>query len=264
MAKSASGKWVSRVGASGGGKAYKKTRPGNFYGALAVIVILGLVATVFARYDYQHPAKAVGGVAPKVGTTWYAALSIENCGTRVPYLTTDTTDKAAGLTVLPADVIRISPISAADAGKNATLAQFANEYVGLVASSSQLNVPKGAGVANPKTSFTNGQTCAVGTKYAGQKGKITYAYWKYGAKKPTITTDPSTIKFAQDMSVAMAFVPANVTPLKPTTQTVNQMFADAQTVTSTTTVTTPVATTTTVKGAATTTTAVPSTTTTKG
>src|ERR1035438_6646526 len=57
VAKSATGRWVSRVGASGGGKAYKKTRPGNFYGALAVIVVLGLVATVFARYEYQHPTK---------------------------------------------------------------------------------------------------------------------------------------------------------------------------------------------------------------
>jgi hypothetical protein len=229
-----------------------------------VIVVLGLVATVFARYDYQHPAKAVGGIAPKIGTTWYAALSIQNCGTRVPYLTTDTTDKAAGLTVLPADVIRISPVSAADAGVNATLAQFANEYVGLVASSSQLNVPKGAGIANPKTSFTNGQACAAGTKYAGQKGKITYAYWKYGAKKATITTDPSTIKLAQDMSISMAFDPVGVTPLKPRPQTIDAMFADAQTVTSTTTVTTPVVTTTTVKGATTTTTVVKSTTTTKG
>ncbi len=263
MAKSASGKWVSRVGASGGGKAYKKTRPGNFYGALAVIVVLGLVATVFARYDYQHPAKAAGGAAPQVGTTWYAALSIENCGTRLAYLTPDTTDKGAGLTVLPSNVIRISPISAADAGDNATLAQFANEYVGLVASSSQLKVPKGEGIANPKTSFTNGQTCAVGTKYAGQKGTITYAYWKYGAKKPTITTDPSTIKFAQDMSVAMAFDPVNVTPQKPRTQTIDAMFAAAQTVT-TTTAGAPVATTTTLKGAATTTTVVNSTTTTKG
>jgi hypothetical protein len=166
--------------------------------------------------------------------------------------------------MLPANVLRISPISAADAGVNATLAQFANEYVGMVASSSQLIVPKGAGIANPKTSFTNGETCAAGTKYAGQKGKISYAYWKYGAKKPTITTDPSTIKLAQDMSIAMVFGPSNVAPLKPLPATVDAMFADAQTVTTTTTVTTPVATTTTVKGATTTTTLVNTTTTTKG
>ena len=58
MAKSATGKLVSQIGASGGGKAYKKSRPGNYYAALVVIVVLGLAATVFARYDYQHPAGA--------------------------------------------------------------------------------------------------------------------------------------------------------------------------------------------------------------
>jgi len=61
VAKSATGKWVSRVGSSGGGKAYKKTRPSNFYGILIVIVVLGLVATALARYDYQHPSKAAKG-----------------------------------------------------------------------------------------------------------------------------------------------------------------------------------------------------------
>ena len=99
VAKSATGRWVSRVGASGGGKAYKKTRPGNFYGALAVIVILGLVATVFARYEYQHPAKRAAGVPPKIGTTWYAALSIQDCGKYLPYLPADTSLKGQGMYV---------------------------------------------------------------------------------------------------------------------------------------------------------------------
>lgn len=268
MAKSATGRWVSRVGASGGGKAYKKTRPGNFYGALAVIVILGLVATVFARYEYQHPAKNPAGVAPKVGTTWYAALSIQACGKRLPYLSTDTTVKNQGMYALPADVLRISPISAADSGANATLAQFGNEYPGLLISTSQMNIPLNAtGTANAKTSFTNGQSCpsGKGDLYAGQPGQVTYAYWTYGQKKPTITTNPATIKFAPDMSVSMAFDPAKVVPKTPLPASVDAMVADATAVTTTTTattptVTTPPATTTTVKGTTTTTT--PSTTTT--
>jgi hypothetical protein len=260
VAKSATGRWVSRVGASGGGKAYKKTRPGNFYGALAVIVILGLVATVFARYDYQHPPKNPAGIAPKIGTTWYAALSIQACGKRLPYLSTDTTLKGQGMYALPANVLRISPASAADSGANATLAQFGNEYPGLLISTSQLNVPlNDLGAANPKTSYTNGQSCpsGKGDKYAGQPGKVTYAYWQYGQKKATITNNPATIKFTADMSVSMAFEPANVVPMKPLPATVDAMVADATTTTPTTTTptaTVPPATTTTVKGTATTTT----------
>ena len=270
MAKSATGRWVSRVGASGGGKAYKKTRPGNFYGALAVIVILGLVATVFARYEYQHPAKHPAGVQPKIGTTWYAALSIQACGKNLPYLSTDTALKAQGMYVLAADVLKISPVSSADSGNNATLSQFGAEYPGLIISSSQMDVPKNEnGTANPATSYTNGQSCpsGKGTLYPGQAGKVSYAYWTtFGQKKPKITTNPASIKFAPDIRITMAFDPANVTPRPPSTQTDDAMVADGTSVTPTTTVTTPPVTTTTRPGTTTTkpstTTTAPSTTTT--
>ena len=214
MAKSASGKWVSRVGATGGGKAYKKSRPGNYYGVLAIIVILGLLATVVARYDYQHPTKAATGVAPRIGTTWFAALSIQDCGKNLPFLNSDPTFKG-GFTVQAANVIKISPASAADAGNNATLSQFAAEFPGLLASSSELAVPNATGTANAKTTYKNGQTCPANSKYAGQKGQVSYAYWKYGQTTPTITTNPATIKFSQYMSVTMAFDPAGVTPKFP-------------------------------------------------
>jgi hypothetical protein len=255
VAKSATGRWVSRVGASGGGKAYKKTRPGNFYGALAVIVVLGLVATVFARYEYQHPPKNPAGVAPKIGTTWYAGLSIQACGKYLPYLSTDTALKAQGMYALTADVLRISPASAADSGNNATLAQFANEYPGLIISTSQLEVPKNdLGTANPKTSYTNGQTCpsGKGAKYAGEVGKVSYAYWTAFGAKPIVTTNPATIKFAPDLRVTMAFDPAGVKPMPPRKQTDNAMVAYGETTTSTTTVTSPPIPTTTIKSTTTT------------
>jgi hypothetical protein len=189
---------------------------------LAIIVILGLLATVVARYDYQHPAKAATGVAPRVGTTWYAALSIQDCGTSLPFLNIDPTYKG-GFTVQASNVIRISPVSAADSGTNATLSQFAAEFPGLLASSSELAVPNATGVAVAKTTYKNGQVCPASSKYPGQKGQVSYAYWKYGQTKPTITTNPASIKFAQYMSVAMAFDPAGVTPKFPSVVTEDAM-----------------------------------------
>ena len=266
MAKSATGKWVSRVGASGGGKAYKKSRPSNYYGALVLIVVLGLIATVYARYEYQHPASANGGTPPAVGTTWYAGLSIEACGKPLPFLNPDPAFKG-GFTVQASNVIRISPVSAADAGNNATLSQFAAEFPGLIASSTELAVPTATGTANAKTTYRNGQSCASTSKYPGQTGQISYAYWTaFGQKKPVITTNPASIKFSQYLRVTMAFDPKGVTPQAPQQTTVNAMFAAAQSTTSTTTTPTIApATTTTLKGATTTTLAPASTTTsTKG
>jgi hypothetical protein len=232
-----------------------------------VIVILGLVAPVWARYDYQHPPANPAGIQPKIGTTWYAALSLQACGKRLPFLPTDTALKGQGMYVLAADVVRISPASAADSGNNATLAQFGNEYPGLLISTTQMNVPKNVlGAANPATSYTNGQNCpsGKGAKYAGQSAKVTYAYWNtFGQKKPTVTTNPATIKFAPDMRISIGFEPAGVIPLVPAKETDIELGVDATTVT-TTTLTPPVATTTTVAGATTTTIPPTTTTTSKG
>jgi hypothetical protein len=251
---------VSRVGATGGGKAYKKSRPGNYYGVIVVIVVLGLLSAVLARYDYEHPGKAKHAIAPAIGTTWYAGLSIQVCGATLPDLVPDPTT-TGGFVLQTDNVIRISPTTAADAGANATVSQFSDEFPGLISSSSELAVPLASGQPNPKTTYKNGQDCPSTSKYAGQPGKVVYAYWSSIAqKKPKITTDSTTIKFNEYMRVTMAFEPSGVTPTAPSATTENAMIKDGSAVTTTTL---PV-TTTTAAGGTTTTTTVPTTTTTKG
>ena len=88
-----------------------------------------------------------------MGTTWYGALAIEACGTQLPYLTTDPTN-SGGFKVETDNVIKLDPVSAADSGANATLAQFANEYPGLIASSVELAIPTSKGTANAATTYT--------------------------------------------------------------------------------------------------------------
>jgi len=225
-----------------------------------VIVVLGLALTVYSRYEYQNPVKKHStAIAPKIGSTLYAALSIQSCGKRLGYLSADPTSKG-GFTVALDNVIKLTPVSAADAGNNATLKTFASEFPGLVATSSELAVPTATGTANPKTTFKNGATCPATSKFAGKKGKVVYAYWTTLAQKtPTITTNPAKIKFVKDLRVTMAFEPTGVTPSAPTAATVDAMFAAAITPTTTTT-----AATTTTAPTTTTTTASTTTTTSKG
>ncbi len=237
MAKSTTGKWVSRVGAAGGGRTYRRSRPVNYYGVVGVVVILGLASVVLARYDYQHPHHhaAKAAVAPKVGTTWYAALAVDNCGTRVPYLPTGTS--TGGLSLLASNVIKVAPLSAIEAGNNATLTQFSRENAGVTATSTQLDLT----TAHGQLRFTTGHRCATGTPDAGKVGRVVYAYWPtLTSSTPTMTTTPSAIKFARYMRLTLAFVPKGVTPLAPTKATVNAMVQAA--VTPTTTTTTPVTT----------------------
>jgi hypothetical protein len=231
---------------------------------LIIIVVLGLLAAVLARYDYQHPAKAPHAIAPAIGTTWFAGLSIQACGETLPYLTPDPTT-TGGFSVLADNVIKISPATAADAGNNATVSQFSDEFPGLTTSSSELAVPTAKGAADTATTYRNGTACPAKTKYAGQTGKIEYAYWSSIAQKtPTITTNSTTIKFSEYMRLTMAFEPTGVTPTPPTAVTEDAMLKDAAASTTTTTAV-PVTTTTTVKGSTTTTTVpLATTTTTKG
>jgi hypothetical protein len=264
VAKSATGKWVSRVGSAGGGKAYKKSRPSNYYGILIVIVVLGLVATALARYDYQHPSKGAKGVAPTVGTTWYGALSVEVCGKALPYLSADPTN-SGGFKVESDNVIKLDPTSDADSGTNATLAQFANEYPGMIASSVELAIPTSKGASNAATTFHNGSSCPSTSKYSGQSGQVEYAYWtSLSQTKPIITTDPGSIKFAQYLRVTLAFDPKGVSPAPPTQTTVNAMSASIIASVNTTTTTASTVTTTTLPSTTTTTSATTTTTAAKG
>jgi hypothetical protein len=268
VAKSNSGKWVSRVGAAGGGKTYRKARPANYYGILAVIVILGLVATVYSRYEYQNPVKKhkVAAVAPKIGSTLFAGLSIQACGKTLPYLAPDTTTKL-GFVVGPDDVVELSPVSSADAGNNATLKTFASEYEGLLLTKNEIAIPTSKGTADPKTTYKNGTACATGTPDAGKTGHVEYAYWtSFAQKTPTITTNPAKIHFSKELQITLAFDPTGVVPAPPSKTTDNEMVFNTVTPTTTTTTTLPTTTTTAGPGNAptTTTTTASTTTTTKG
>jgi hypothetical protein len=252
VAKSTTGKWVSRVGAAGGGKAYRSRRPSNYYGIIIVIVLLGATSTIWARYNYEHPHHTVG-VPPAVGTTWYASLAINVCGKPASFLIPDP-NAPAGFHILPDNVIQVSPTSAADSGNHATVAQFGNEYPGLVISASQIAIGTATGAPNPKTTYVNGHACPAGTPDAGQTGKVSYLYWRsFGQTKPTVTTNPASIKFSSYMRLTMSYNPTGVTPPPPVKTTTDAMVKYGTSPTTTTT--TPVLITTTTTPAATTTTA---------
>jgi hypothetical protein len=243
VAKSTTGKWVSRVGSSGGGKAYRKSRPANYYGALIVIVVLGIAATLLARYDYVHPPTKSNGASPAVGTTWYAALRLEACGKTLPNLAPDPS-YPGGFKVGTDDVIQIKPVSAADSGSHATVAQFANEFPGLIVSSGELAVPTSTGTPNSKTTYHNGDTCPTGSKYAGQTGQVKFAYWtSFGQAKPTVTNNPASVKFRQYLRLTIAFEPAGVAPQPPSQATVNLMVQLGSTGTTTSVASVPTTTT---------------------
>ena len=228
MAKSTSGKWVSRVGASGGGKTYRKNRPINYYGVLAILTILGLMTVIYSRYEYQNPASEV---PPVVGQTWYAAISGQVCGGVQPFVAKDPNALTAGFNMLDKNVLAISPRSPEQAGNNATFQKFLDEHPTLDVSANSLKWTDG------KT-YTNGDLCPAGTKYAGQAGRVQIAAWSTLTQpEPTLISDPASLKLTDQMQISVSFLPDNVqasTPDKATLASMVQLSNNAAGTTTTT------------------------------
>lgn len=236
MAQSQTGKWVARVASTGGGRTYRKQRPNGFYIAVAVIVVLGLLSVALARHNYRSAGvtTTTSGEAPAVGTTSYASLAFDVCGSLAPSLAASAAGSKSAFTAEDGGVLKIAPKTAAEAGANATLAAFASDYPGLTVTSSRLGMPANGSTA--ALALSNGDACPAGSPDAGKKGKIVIARWKnYATDKSETTTDPSKVRLVGNEMITVGFVPAGATVLKPSTDTRDKMLQAKQQPATTTT-----------------------------
>ncbi len=279
MARNTSGKWVARAGATGGSRTYRGQTPVNWYAALVIIVLLGVLSVVFANYEYRHPSSAATATTkPTTKTTWFAGISFDVCGKTQPSLAanvTSATSKTKSFFTTGDGVLVVAPKSDTAAGKNAVLGKFVSGYSGLSLTATALAFPtaktgkSGKSDGTTVTTYKNGETCKKGTPDAGKKGQVTVTYWpdftENSVKPVTVTGDPQTLPFTDNQFITVGFVPAGTKLARDATveTAVLKASAGASTSSTTTTTTAPGATTTTAPGTtSTTTTAPPATTTT--
>jgi hypothetical protein len=272
MARSSSGKSVARAAATGGGATYRGQMPVNWYAALVVIVLVGIASVALAKYNYN---KTPTVVEPTTNTTWHAALAFDICGTTEQPLTASPVPSKTGLTTTGNGVLLIAPKSASEAGNNATLGKFAQEYIGLTLTNTTLKYPSAT-----VPEYRNGQKCAAGTPDAGKVGEVQARSWVVTTQSSgnqlvqvggRTTSKAADLKFANRQLITVGFVPAGVALPKPPGTTITallQVLSGSQPVATTTTTvagatTTTGPTTTTSAPAATTTTRPPATTTTR-
>jgi hypothetical protein len=241
MARNDAGKWVARAGATGGGRTYRGRTPVNWYSVVALIVVLGVLSVVYSNYEYRRSASSTT-TPPAKGTTWYAALSIDVCGTvQAPLPSNQVTTAKSGQSFFTTGtgVITISPQNAANGGTNATLGKFVTGYHGLSLTATELQIPNGK---KKPAVYRNGQTCAKGTPDAGKKGEVTAKYWKSAfaskTKGTVVSGDPSTLRFTQNQLITIGFVPAGTKLGKPGGTVVSALINAAEGTSSTTTAST--------------------------
>jgi hypothetical protein len=229
--KSDSGKWVARAAATGGGKTYRGQRPMKWYASLVFICLLGVALIVYSRYEYLHPVSS----PPTIGTQWFAAIAFDVCGTVQPDLAQNPNSaKAPGISTPGLGVISIAPTTSVDAGANATLGRFVENYPGLVLTPSALKLPKGK-------IHHNGDTCAAGTKDAGKAGNVVVQMWpSFTAPGSAVSGDPTSLRLADGQLLTVAFVPNGASIPKPSGQSIAAMQQAIQSTSSATTTTPPV------------------------
>lgn len=233
---------MSRAAATGGGRTYRGQAPVNWYAALVIIVLLGILSVVFSNYEYRHPSSAATlTTLPTTKTTWYAGITFDVCGEVEPSLAADVTTASAtkaSFYTTGNGVITISPKSASDAGKNAVLGKFVAGYKGLVLTATQLELPIGKSPVLHK----NGQSCPKGTKYAGKPSQVQVTYWSNAltskVKAVTYQGDPSTLRFSANQLISVGFVPPGTKLAKPNGKIVTALLEATSGASSVTTPTT--------------------------
>jgi hypothetical protein len=256
MARTDTGRWVTRAAATGGGRSYRGRRPIRWYTALVLIVLLGVALILYSRYELQHPAASV---PPTTSDHWYLALSIDICGDVQPNLPANPNEASAapGLFTAGDGVLQVAPAKSSDAGNNATLGRFVQEYPGLALSPTSVRLPG-------KTTHHNGQICQSGTPDAGKKADIRVKVWpSFTSTSPFVPSDPTTLKLADGELITISFLPPSKAVPKPSSSVITTMLQDrASSGTPSTTTTTTSPTTPTTGVSTTTTTSAPTTTTT--
>jgi hypothetical protein len=243
MGRASSSKKVARAASTGGGRTAGKSRPLGWYGAIALVVVLGIAGIVLSRAEYrQELAAGADDSAPVANQDhWHAAYGIYACDEFLPALSDERDPK--GIHSHGDGIIHIHPFVRSAAGRNATLEVFA-DATGLELSDDRIQVPGG-------DTFKAGDTKC--------DGKDAIVQVKVNEK--VITTDVTKFKLNNGDLITIAFAPKGAElPPPPSAADLARLDPQTDEVLPEGETTTPPATdenTTTVPGAETTTTAAP-------
>jgi hypothetical protein len=220
MGKASSSKKVARAARAGGKTTKGPKRQLGYPIGIALIVVVGVLAVLFARNDNQQAA----AVSPAVGEHWHAAYGIYVCDAFLPNLT-DAVSDTTGLHTHGDGVAHVHPFNSAAAGNNATLAKW-GETTGLSFSG---------------TGFTvNGTTYDDGFDCSGQPATVSLYAWPADdlSAEPQIYTgaDIGKFRFSQDrFAITLAVVPPGTEVPRPPSVPELDQLTDVPGATSTTT-----------------------------
>lgn len=180
-----------------------------FYGALAVIIVAFVaiaVVTLSDRGSADTPPQPGNPTTGAAGDHWHAAIGANVCGEWLSNPETfetaaDNPNVRVGIHTHGDGFMHIHPFTKSEGGDNATVGRFLG-YGGWGASEDSLSLWTGPANDSNKTDWSDGDKCAPGSQFAGQKGVVK---WSVDCKDRT--GDPSDYKPHDGAVVALAFLP---------------------------------------------------------
>ncbi len=189
----------------------KRAGGGWFYGAIAAIVVLGIVGVILARPTSSSavPPQPGDPTTGAPGDHWHAALAANVCGEWIgPPATFETAadnpNVRVGIHTHGDGFMHIHPFTKSEGGDNATLGRFLT-YGGWDASEDSLSLWAAPTFAPNQKSWSNGDKCPTGSSDAGKRGVV-----KYSVDCVEKSGNPSDIKLEDGEVVAVAFLPKSV------------------------------------------------------
>jgi len=187
---------------------------GWFYGAMSLIVVLGIVGIVVFRggTSSAEPPQPANQATDEPGDHWHAALAVNICGEWIEPIAEfeqvhDNPNVRPGIHTHGDGFIHVHPFTTSEGGENAVLGRFL-DYGGFSTSSDSLDLGDDAAAwpglsTDPsKREWTTGDTCPEGTAFAGQKG-----VFKWSLDCKARTGDPSDVRLRDQQVIALAFLP---------------------------------------------------------
>jgi hypothetical protein len=179
-----------------------------FYGALAAIVVLGIVGVVLVRSGSSAadvPPQPGNPTTGAPGDHWHSALAANVCGDWIASpesfeTSAENPNVRVGIHTHGDGFVHTHPFTKSEGGDNATLGRFLS-YGGWEASDDSLSLwasPTGSTTKD----WSNGDTCPKGTPFAGKKGVV-----KYSVDCVDRAGSPSDLKLRDGKVIAFAFLP---------------------------------------------------------
>jgi hypothetical protein len=173
-----------------------------WYGAIALVVILGFAGIISSRQQRRSELAAGANATPPVVNKdhWHAAVGFFLCDNFAPPITLERDPK--GIHTHGDGVIHIHPFVRSAAGTNATLGQFA-DAVQMKLTDDKIQLPGGKAYEEGKT------------KCDGKAGLVQARVWSPDGTDKIITSDIRSIRLLDRELLTIAFAPKGTELAKP-------------------------------------------------